>query len=213
MKAKLQKKIKDCLRKTKLNPFGGGVLFLISLSLVSGGLASFLITDKNIQAELNGVVNVGSVESIITLDDYSCFTICVDGFIDENGVISNTGYINYSLKINTNAASNLITNNTISIRTTLSENSGYFINKSSPKFDFILNNNNSTVLLSYLENEQNTLVSNIFTAPISENNIINLQYSLIVTENSNLTGIVNNFGGDFTAKPNFSLIVEGIVNE
>ena len=213
MKKNFFEKLKNMFKKIKFNPLGGGVLFLISLSLISGGLASFLITDKNIQAELNGVVNVGSVESIITLDDYSCFTICVDGFIDENGVISNTGYINYSLKINTNAASNLITNNTISIRTTLSENSGYFINKSSPKFDFILNNNNSTVSLSYLENEQNTLLSDIFIAPISENNIINLQYSLIVTENSNLTGIVNNFGGDFTAKPNFSLIVEGIVNE
>ena len=189
------------------------MLFLISLSLISGGLASFLITDKNIQAELNGVVNVASVESIISLENYSCFTICVDGFIDENGVISNTGYINYSLKINTSAASNLIINNTISIRTTLSENSGYFINKSSPKFDFILNSNNSTVSLSYLQNEENTLVSDIFIASISENNIINLQYSLIVTENSNLSGIVNNFGGDFTVKPNFSLLVEGIVNE
>lgn len=213
MKKNFLAKIKNLFKKIKFNPFGGGVLFLISLSLISGGLASFLITDKNIQAELNGVVNVGGVESIISLENYSCFTICVDGFIDENGVISNTGYINYSLKINTNAASNLIVNNTISIRTTLSENSGYFINKSSPKFDFILNNNNSTVSLSYLENEQNTLVSDIFIAPISENNIINLQYSLIVTENSNLTGIVNNFGGEFTVKPNFSLIVEGIVNE
>lgn len=213
MKTKLLAKIKDCLRKTRLNPFGGGVLFLISLSLVSGGLASFLITDKNIQAELNGVVNVGSVESIITLDDYSCFTICVDGFIDENGIISNTGYINYSLKINTSAASNLIANNTISIRTILSETSGYFINKSSPKFDFSLNSSNSTASLSYLENDQNTLISNIFSAPISGDSIINLQYSLTVTENSNLSGIVNNFGGDFTAKPNFSLIVEGIVNE
>ena len=215
MKTKLLAKIKDCLRKTKLNPFGGGVLFLISLSLVSGGLASFLITDKNIQAELNGVVNVASVEQFISLDKtnghpngYDSFNICKDGFYDENGLISNTGIISYYVNVDVIKAQEFINNNFLSLRFSLTENySNFFINSTKNYFSISCQINN--------EINVNTQINDTTaTSEIVKITTTSQQLNLKVSFVFNINEITDSFKSDLNLinTINFSLLVEGVRN-
>lgn len=192
------------------------MLFLISLSLVSGGLASFLITDKNIQAELNGVVNVGSVEEFISLDKtndhpngYDSFNICKDGFYDENGLISNTGRISYYVNIDVIKAQEFINNNSLSLRFSLTENySNFFINSSKNYFSISCQINDG--------NNVNTQIND--TTATSE--IIGItktsqQLKLKVSFAFNINEITNSFRSDLNLIGiiSFSLLVEGVRND
>lgn len=216
MKKNFFEKLKNMFKKIKFNPFGGGVLFLISLSLISGGLASFLITDKNIQAELNGVVNVASVEEFISLDKtndhpngYDSFNICKDGFYDENGLISNTGIISYYVNIDVIKAQEFISNNSLSLRFSLTENySNFFINSSKNYFSISCQIND--------ENNVNTQINDTTaTSDIVDINTTSQQLKLKVSFVFNINEITDSFKSDLNLinTINFSLLVEGVRND
>ena len=216
MKKSFFEKLKNMFKKIKFNPFGGGVLFLISLSLVSGGLASFLITDKNIQAELNGVVNVASVEEFISLDKtndhpngYDSFNICKDGFYDENGLISNTGIISYYVNIDVIKAQEFINNNSLSLRFSLTENySNFFINSSKNYFSISCQINDG--------NNVNTQINDTTaTSEIIGITTTSQQLKLKVSFVFNINEITDSFKSDLNLinTINFSLLVEGVRND
>ena len=192
------------------------MLFLISLSLVSGGLASFLITDKNIQAELNGVVNVGGVEEFISLDKtndhpngYDSFNICKDGFYDENGLISNTGKISYYVNIDVIKAQEFINNNSLSLRFSLTENySNFFINSIKNYFSISCQINDG--------NNVNTQINDTTaTSEIIGITTTSQQLKLKVSFVFNINEITNSFRSDLNLinTINFSLLVEGVRND
>ena len=216
MKKNFLTKLKNVFKKIKFNPFGGGVLFLISLSLVSGGLASFLITDKNIQAELNGVVNVASVEEFISLDKtndhpngYDSFNICEDGFYDENGLISNTGIISYYVNIDVIKAQEFINNDSLSLRFSLTENySNFFINSSKNYFSISCQiNDGSNVNTQINDTTATSEIIEITTTPSQQ---LNLKVSFVF----NINEITDSFKSDLNLinTINFSLLVEGVRN-
>lgn len=196
------------------------MLFLISLSLISGGLASFLITDKNIQAELNGVVNVGSVEEFISLDKtddhpkgYDSFNICKDGFYDENGLISNTGIISYYVNIDVIKAQEFINNNSLSLRFSLTENlSNFFINSSKNYFSISCQINDEINVNTQINDT--TATSEIIGITTTSQQL-KLKVSFVFNINFNINEIPDSFKSDLNLinAINFSLLVEGVRND
>lgn len=191
------------------------MLFLISLSLISGGLASFLITDKNIQAELNGVVNVGGVDEFISLDKtndhpngYDSFNICKDGFYDENGLISNTGLISYYVNVDVIKAQEFINNNFLPLRFSLTENhSNFFINSSKNYFSISCQINDGS-------NVNTKINDTTATSDIVDINTTSQQLNLKVSFVFIINEITDSFKSDLNLinTINFSLLVEGVRN-
>ena len=217
-------KVKDIIRKVNkitFNPFGGGVLFLICLCLTSGGFASWIIGGGgSLLQSVNGQINIGNVYTFISLNKteyengYRCFTVCQDGLINEPGIVSNYGEVVYYLSVDSNAASSFITNNSISVIFTLSNNSGYFINSNNKHFDISYGINYPSTYISVEDSNYLTYCS-IVTNQVD----LNIQQSLTFSIHFkfNYTGtdfktFFNTLPGEGAVTPNFSLLIEGVRN-
>lgn len=123
-------------KKSTMTHLGGGIVLLCSLSLISAGFASFL-TFSNDLTQIDGQINVADIDEIARFDlgdehpdGNKIFTICQDGFINEDGAITNSGQITYYFLLNNKVASEygIINNNNISLIFALEETTGIFIN-------------------------------------------------------------------------------------
>lgn len=218
--------MKENFKKTLLkilskHVYGGGLLFLISLSLISGGFASFLIGYDDNFVKYSENINVGGVEGFIAFDTsiypsgYSCFSFCDEGFVS-NSEIVDTGTLTFYLQINMRFAeqNGLFTNDKQTIfQSSLSLNETNHFNNSSqivlnsvtfrilsgtstiaPLGNVDIDKNNDTIN----ETIQSTFaISNI----LNENDIAKAELSYVF--NSNLLKIGNGF--DSTNVPSFNL--------
>ena len=110
MKKSFFEKLKNMFKKIKFDPLrGGGILLLISLSLFSGGFASFSIV--GLSHQVSGVFQVNSVVDTANYINYidNSFNISPyneHGFLQDNGSYSNKLKISFSLQIYSNCPNN-----------------------------------------------------------------------------------------------------------
>ena len=140
--------------------------------------------------------------------------MCQDGLINEPGIVSNYGEVVYYLSVDSNAASSFITNNSISVIFTLSNNSGYFINSNNKHFDISYGINYPSTYISVEDSNYLTYCS-IVTNQVD----LNIQQSLTFSIHFkfNYTGtdfktFFNTLPGEGAVTPNFSLLIEGVRN-
>lgn len=216
--------MKENFKKTLLkilskHLYGGGLLFLISLSLISGGFASFLVS-SSVTNVSNGKINVGDViNDFCVLDKsthyngYTSFTICRSGFINNDGLISNTGYITYYLNIDLQKASYFINGDYILLSFYLTEHGdGIFINQSTNNFDvnYKIGDSEENSIDTQYSDTKTITTGNIQISTASAPNILKTSVSFEFTINSttNFETII----GSINTIPNFSLMIEGVRN-
>ena len=211
MKKSFFEKLKNMFKKIKFNPLGGGVLLLISLSLFSGGFASFLISDDSLKNELNGAISVGTNQSYIEkIEIKNTFTICQDGFLFSDGSISRQGNISYDVYVDkTLVPSSMVYNNLISFVFVLTDSDGYFIsNNSTNVFEYsIVANNIESATNTIVDSSLNSSIINLDIDSFDE--FFSLSFNFTITDvDTFYSDIYSNYLNMLT--PTFSLLIKGV---
>ena len=214
MKKSFFEKLKNMFKKIKFDPLrGGGILLLISLSLFSGGFASFLVTGNNSQYKLNGAISVGNTQSYIEkIVINNTFTICQDGFLFSDGSIRNQASIVYDVYVDkTLIPSAMINNgNYLSFIFLLTNNDGYFIGSTSTQtFSY-------SIIANGAESTSNTITDTTLTSSMIDINIGSFDafFELSINfEIVNYDNFYNNIFKNYASsqnQPTFSLQIKGV---
>ncbi len=195
MKKNFFEKLKNMFKKIKFNPLGGGaILLLISLSLFSGGFASFSIVGLSHQVsgvfQVNSVVDTANYINYIP-DSFDISPYSEHGFLQDDGSYSNNLTISFSLQIYSNCPNN--TRFSISL---INRNDGVlsdFNNDFSTEdysFD-VIGNNNLNIPVKNMTISSSEQLQITFTVESVNNRLSQIDVSINLTATENMTDIYN----------------------